>query len=95
MKIRDDIRSIEQGMGSETAAPTDLWGVAYHQVADGHPSDRKIQVVAVHTGVAGWDVCSVPMTIPGPLGVSMAFGASMPCGAGTSKCLSCTTLVLR
>ena len=24
------------------------------------------------------------MTIPGPLGVSMAFGASMPCGAGTS-----------
>ena len=24
------------------------------------------------------------MTIPGPLGVSMAFGASMPCGAGTT-----------
>ena len=36
-------------------------------------------------GVAGWDVCSVPMTIPGPLSVSVAFGASMPCGAGTSN----------
>ena len=51
MKIRDDIRSIEQGMGSETAAPADLWGVAYLQVAEAHPSDRKIQLVAVHAGL--------------------------------------------
>ena len=51
MKIRDDILLVEQGMGSEIAAPTDLWGVAYHQVAVAHPSDRKIQVAAVHTGL--------------------------------------------
>ena len=85
MKIRDDILLVEQGMGSVSAASTDKWGVAYHQVAEGHPSDRKIPVVSSSTyGIAGWDVCSVLMTVPGPLGDSMAFGASMPCGAGTS-----------
>ena len=51
MKIRDDILLVEQGMVSEIAAPTDKWGVAYHQVPDGRPPDRKIQVVAVHTGL--------------------------------------------
>ena len=51
MKIRDDILLVEQGMGSVSAASTDKWGVAYHQVAEAHPSDRKIQVVAVHTGL--------------------------------------------
>ena len=51
MKIRDAILSIEQGMGSEIAAPTDLGGVAYLQVAEARPSDRKIVVVAVHTGL--------------------------------------------
>ena len=50
MKIRDAIVLVEQGMGSVSAYSADLWGVAYHQVADGHPSDRKIAVVAVHTG---------------------------------------------
>ena len=49
MKIRDDIVLVEQGMVSVSAASADKWGVAYHQVADGHPSDRKIRVVAVHT----------------------------------------------
>ena len=51
MKIRDDILLVEQGMGSVSAASTDKWGVAYHQVAEAHPPDRKIQVVAVHTGL--------------------------------------------
>ena len=50
MKIRDDIVLVEQGMGSVSAYPADLGGVAYHQVADGHPSARKIAVVAVHMG---------------------------------------------
>ena len=50
MKIRDTIVEVEQGMGSLTAYSADLWGIACHQVADTHPSDRKIRVVAVHTG---------------------------------------------
>ena len=62
MKIRDDIRSIEQGMGSETAAAADLWGVAYLQVAEAHPSDRKIQVVAG----AGRCWAGPPQSFPGP-----------------------------
>ena len=62
MKIRDAIRSIEQGMGSEIAAPTDLWGVAYLQVADAHPSDRKIVVVAG----AGKCRAGPPQSFPGP-----------------------------
>ena len=51
MKIRDDIVQVEQGMGSLCLPPADKWGVAYHQVAEGHPSDGKIAVVAVHTGL--------------------------------------------
>jgi len=51
MKIRDDIRSIEQGMGSVTAYSADLRGVANTKITEAHPSDRKIQVVAVHTGL--------------------------------------------
>ena len=50
MKNRDDIVLVEQGMGSLTAYSADLWGVAYHQVPDAHPPDRKMAVVAVHTG---------------------------------------------
>ena len=46
MKIRDDILLVEQGMASVTAAPTDKWGVAYLQVAETHPPDWKISVVA-------------------------------------------------
>ena len=38
MKNRDDIVLFEQGMGSLTAYSADLWGVAYHQVAENqHP----------------------------------------------------------
>ena len=62
MKIRDDILLVEQGMGSVSAASTDKWGVAYHQVADAHPSDRKIQVVA---GVGGCRA-GPPQSFPGP-----------------------------
>lgn len=51
MKIRDDMLSIEQGMGSVSASSTDKWGVANTQITEAHPSDRKIQVVAVHTGL--------------------------------------------
>ena len=51
MKIRDDIGSIEQGMGPLCLPKTDKWGVANTQITEGHPSDRKIQVVAVHTGL--------------------------------------------
>ena len=51
MKIRDDILLVEQGMWSVSAASADSWGVAYHEVPDAHPPDRKIAVVAVHTGL--------------------------------------------
>ena len=76
MKIRDAILLVEQGMGSVAAASTDKWGVAYHQVADGHHSDRKIVVVA---GV-GRGRTSRSLV---PLSDSVAFGASMPCAVKT------------
>ena len=55
MKPRDDIGLIGQGMASEVAAPTDKWVVAYHQVADTHPPDRKIPGCSSVYGGAGWD----------------------------------------
>ena len=81
MKLRHAIGLIDQGMGSEYAAPTDKWFVAYHQVPDRHPPDRKIPGCSRVDGGAG---CRGSHAVPDPLGGSMACGASMPCGAGTS-----------
>ena len=84
MKLRDDIGLIDQGMGSLCAYPADKWVVAYHQVPDRHPPDRKIPGCSTVYGGAGWDLHSAPTPSPVPLIDSMACGASMPCGAGTS-----------
>ena len=85
MKLRDDIGLIDQGVASEVAAPTDKYVVAYHQVPDRHPPDRKYRVVAPCMGVLVGISTAVHTPSPVPLGGSMACGASMPCGAGTSK----------
>ena len=84
MKIRDDIRSIEQGMGPLCLPQTDKWGVAFLQVAEAHPPDRKIAVVAVYMMMLGGPSTVVPWSSTVPPSGSMAFGASMPCGTGTS-----------
>ena len=90
MKLRDDIGLIVEGMASLCLPPTDKWVVAYHQVADPLRADRKIpgcSNVLVYGG-AGWDGGRSSNTLPDLLGGSMACGASMPCGAGTSYVLS-------
>ena len=56
MKLRDAIGLIDQGVASEVAAPTDKYVVAYHQVADTHPPDRKIPGCSTVYGDAGWDL---------------------------------------
>ena len=68
MKLRDAIGLIDQGMGSEVAAPTDKWvvHVAYHQVADRHPPDRKIPGCSTVYGGAGRDLHSSSLALPGP-----------------------------
>ena len=88
MKLRDDIGLINQGMALEVAAPADKWVVAYHQVPDTHPPDRKIPACSSVYGVPVGIAAGVPTLLPITLGGSMACGASMPCGAGTSKELS-------
>ena len=55
MKLRDAIGLIDQGIASEGAAPADKWVVAYHQVPDTHPPDRKILGCSSVYGRAGWD----------------------------------------
>ena len=85
MKLRDDIGPIDQGVASEVAAPTDKYVVAYHQVPDTHPPDRKIPGCSSVCGGAGWDGGRGSTLCPITLSGSMACGASMPCGAGTSK----------
>ena len=68
MKLRDAIGLIDQGMGSKYAYPADKWVVAYHQVPDRRPPDRKIPVVAPYNGGAGWDLHSGSHALPGPSG---------------------------
>ena len=80
MKLRDAIGLFEQGMASDIAYPADKWVVAYHQVADTHPPDRKIPACSSVCGGAGWDGGRGPHALPDPLGGSMACGA--PCPAG-------------
>ena len=68
MKLPDDIGLIDQGIGSEYAAPTDEWVVAYHQVADRHPPERKILGCSTAYGGAGWVLHSSSDALPGPPG---------------------------
>ena len=68
MKLRDDIGLIDQGVASEVAAPTDKYVVAYHQVADTHPPDRKILPCSTVYGDASWDLHSSSHALPGPSG---------------------------
>ena len=68
MKVGDDIGLIDQGTASEVAAPTDKYVVAYHQVPDTHPPDRKIPGCSTVYGGAGWDLHSSPHALPGPPG---------------------------
>ena len=58
MKLRDAIGLIDQGMASKYAYPADKWVVAYHQVPDRHPPDRKIPGCS---SVYGRDVESPPV----------------------------------
>ena len=68
-------------------------GVAYLQVADAYPPERKITltlpgcstIYIIYMGMLVGISTAVLSPSPFPLGCSMAFGASMPCGAGTSK----------
>ena len=64
MKNRDEIRCIDQGMASLWVYPADIGGVAYHIGRDIHLKYR----CSSQYGIAGWDVCSVPVSLPGPPG---------------------------
>ena len=84
MKLRDDIGLIDQGMASLCLPPADKWVVAYHQVPDTHPPDRKIPGCSSVYGVLVGTTAGVPTLCSITLDGSMACGASMPCGAGTT-----------
>ena len=48
MKQRHAMRSIDQGMGSELAAPEPKWGVATRVVPDTHPIVATRQASGAH-----------------------------------------------
>ena len=61
MENRDEIRCVDQGITSLSAASADIGGVAYHIGRDTHPCSSQYEV-------AGWGVCSVSVNLPGPPG---------------------------
>ena len=68
MKLRDAIGLIDRGMASKYAYPADKYVVAYHQVPDTHPPDRKIPGCSSVYGGAGWDGGRGSHALPDHLG---------------------------